>query len=275
MNFLLKISVYLFIFTSLTSCITLKDLKYLQEDENLVLNQEGLIKENIEPYRLRVDDIVKIYVETSDPDANLLFGANNLQQGNTSTSSSTNSNNNSGGGFYMTGLQIQYDGFINAYGLGQIQAAGNTLDQLKKTVQQKLDKLYQPGKAIARVYLEGINFTILGEVQQPGNKSVPKYRLNLIEALAYSGDFTQLADRKNIHLIRQYPEGQKRVTLDITKENVMNSPYFYLHPNDIIIIDPRKEKVTGVGGGTTLGDVTQVLSITVQAITMYLFFKSL
>ncbi len=273
MNFLQKLSIYLLIIFSLNSCITLKDLKYLQEDENLVLNQDGLIKENIEPYRLRIDDVVKIYIETSDPDANLLFGPNNIQQNGSSTTNS--SNNNSGGGFYMNGLQIQYDGYINAYGLGQIQASGNTLDQLKKAIQQKLDKLYQPGKAIARVYLEGINFTIMGEVQQPGNKTVQKYRLNLIEALAQSGDFTQLADRTNIHLIRQYPEGQKRVTLDITKENVMNSPYFYLHPNDIIIVDPRKEKVTGIGGGTTLGDVTQVLSITVQAITMYLFFKSL
>jgi hypothetical protein len=55
----------------------------------------------------------------------------------------------------------------------------------------------------------------------------------------------------------------------------MNSPYFYLQSGDQIIIDPLKEKISGIGGGTTIGDVTQFMSLGMSAITTYLFFKSL
>jgi polysaccharide export outer membrane protein len=68
-----------------------------------------------------------------------------------------------------------------------------------------------------------------------------------MEAIANAGDITITGDRKAVTIIRKSPTGVQMHDLDLTDINVMNSPYFYLQPNDYIYIKPLKQKNLGTG----------------------------
>jgi polysaccharide export outer membrane protein len=68
-----------------------------------------------------------------------------------------------------------------------------------------------------------------------------------MEAIANAGDITITGNRKAVTIIRKSPTGVQMHDLDLTDINVMNSPYFYLQPNDYIYIKPLKQKTWGTG----------------------------
>jgi polysaccharide export outer membrane protein len=61
--------------------------------------------------------------------------------------------------------------------------------------------------------------------------------------------------------------------LDLTDINVMNSPYFYLQPNDYIYIKPLKQKLGNRKTGIeSLGTVITLLSLATT--TFFLLFRN-
>jgi polysaccharide export outer membrane protein len=255
----------------INSCIGVKDINYLQPNSNLELNEEGLVSRNIEKYKLQVDDIISVNLTSLDPDA-LKF----LIGGNQGQSQSQGQGQALGNAFYLTGNRIDGDGKLHVLGLGSFNVAGKTIEEAEKEIGQKLKQTtYKDNISEIKIRLEGINFTVLGEVKSPGAKTIRRINVNLLDAIAASGDLEKLADRKNIIIIRQYSEGNKRVNIDITREDIQNSPYFWLQPNDYIIVNSRKEKMTGFGANTWITDITQSLSLAVSSISLFLFIQNL
>lgn len=59
-----------------------------------------------------------------------------------------------------------------------------------------------------------------------------------------AGDLTIYGKRENILLTRVYENGDReQVRLDLTKSEVLNSPYYYLRQNDNIYVEPIKTKI--------------------------------
>jgi polysaccharide export outer membrane protein len=267
-----------FVFCSvfLSSCIGVKDLKYLQPSENLQLNEYGLIPVTYENYRIKKDDILAMVLITSDENASKFLSEENttvFKGGGSSVAGSYGTGNSR---LRTGGLIVDPNGYITIYGLGEFYVYGLTLREVTNLVQAKLDQvLYNEGKAEVRMNLGEIRYYMVGEIGAPGEKIESSTRVDLLQAIAKSGDLTRYADRKHIRIIREYPEGKKNIVLDITRDDIMNSPYFYLQSGDQVIIDPLKEKISGLGGGTTIGDVTQFMSLGMSAITTYLFLKGL
>ena len=84
---------------------------------------------------------------------------------------------------------------------------------------------------------------MLGEVTKPGLVSIPGERINLLEAIALAGDLTFYGRRDNVLVIRESNNKREFARLDLTKPEIMASPYFYLQQNDIVIVEPNKKKV--------------------------------
>ena len=74
----------LLVFLVLTSCVNVKDVRYLQPNENLVLNSEGLISyDNMPKYRVTKHDILKLNIITTPKgDAEQFYSSLHAQQGN-------------------------------------------------------------------------------------------------------------------------------------------------------------------------------------------------
>lgn len=97
------------------------------------------------------------------------------------------------------------------------------------------------------VKLTGLRYTTLGEINSTGSQVIFQERATILEAMANAGDIPIEGDKKSVRILRQYPHGQEIHRLDLTDINVMSSPYYYIQPNDIIIVDPLVQKSLGIG----------------------------
>lgn len=258
-----KASYTLLLLFAFMSCIPLKDIKYIQPDEKLKLNEYGMIEENRPLYHLQVNDNINIRVSTRNPEM-----LNMLSEYVGNTRSAGGSENQ-----LQNGVRVQEDGNIELPRIGKIHVEGLTLVEAREKIETEFYKIFNPDAAYIEVIMPGINFTIVGEAAS-GNYFVPRYDFNLLQAFAMAGNLTDVADRKHIQILRTTPEGSHRVELDITKESIMNSEYFWLQPNDIIIVNPKRQKQWGIGLNP-IQTITTVFGAIATIIGIYFFFKNL
>ena len=113
------------------------------------------------------------------------------------------------------------------------------------------------------VKLTGIRYTVNGEVGSTGTKTLYQARVNIFEAIANAGDIEVTGNRKDVLIIRHYPQGQQIHHLNLLDVAVMQSPYYYIQPNDIIYVKPLKQKSWGTGttGMQTVATIVTALSL--------------
>ena len=75
-------------------------------------------------------------------------------------------------------------------------------------------------------------------------------------------------------IIRQYPDGQKIHHIDVTDIKAMQSPYYFIHPNDIILVKPLKRKAIGAGQ-TAIQNISTISSILAVLVSTYFLTKNL
>lgn len=247
-----------------TSCIPVKDLTYLQ-DKNTSIEQSKVAVVESKPYRLQVNDILKINIKAIDPKLVSIF---NTTENNVDAVKSESS-------LYFDGFTVDDHGNIRMPILGEINVIGYTLEEVRiKIEKQLLEEYFKIAANIfVTVKLAGFRYTINGEVGSTGTKTLFQDHVNIMEAIANSGDITTVGNRKSVTVIRQTPTGVQMNDIDLTDKNVMKSPYYYLQPNDYIYVKPLKQKTWGTGqtGIQSIGTIITLLSL---ATTAYLIIKN-
>lgn len=236
----------------ITSCRTpLKDLIYLNKIET---GKTYGNHPNDEEYRIRPNDQLFIQVISDDP-MNAAF-LNIINSGTTmgNMGSTTNS-------MELITFLVDESGKIDYPQLGELEVKGLTTTEVNKLIQKGVDE-YLEG---ASVFVKLVNrtITVLGEVKNPGQKLMVKNQLSIFEALGAAGDITDWGNRHNVKLIRELPEGKQIEELDMTDPALINSPFYYILPHDIIYVEHN----TKVYGAKNLGYATPI-SILVSLITL-------
>ena len=95
-----------------------------------------------------------------------------------------------------------------------------------------------------------------------------------MEAIANAGDINVIGDRKQVLIMRQIPQGTEMHTIDLTDVAVIQSPYFFLQPNDYIYVKPLKQKSWGTGT-TGIQSFNTIITALTLLISTYLIFKTL
>lgn len=263
MNTSLSITLILLLFLT-TSCITNKDVVYLQEGED-VENDSMLAKEVVKPYRVQVNDILRINVKALDEELTRIF--------NPSKNENQNENQQS---LYFSGFTVDVHGDIEFPILGKIKVLGFTTDEVEHKVKEKLLRHYfkETAQIFVTVKLSGLRYVVTGEVKSPGTITLFQDRVNIIEALANAGDILQTGDRKDVIIVRQYANGQKIHHIDLTSLKALNSAYYYIKPNDMIMVKPLKRKSLGAGQ-TAVQTFSTVASIFSVIVSTYFLAKNL
>ncbi len=271
-----------------TSCITTKDVRYLQPSESLVINEEGLVPYNIPIYRITKNDMLNLNIVTTPKgDAAQFYSAYNTSGGTGSGAVNSAAASGRAGGvgavaggnvnFYFNGLKVDNNGDINVFGIGYIKAEGRTLDDVAKEIQNKVNENFQEGKSEVRLNTDGITYYILGDVEttgMSGEKVAHKNTLTITEALAINGGLNRTVDKKEIVIHRKLPEGIKIAKIDLTREDLMNSPYYYLQNGDEIYLNTRRKSLNGFGKDPIQTLLTGVTAIT-TALTLYTILQRL
>ncbi|MDM1556636.1 polysaccharide biosynthesis/export family protein [Chryseobacterium indologenes] len=272
-----------------TSCITTKDVRYLQPSESLVINEEGLVPYNIPVYRITKNDMLNLNIVTTPKgDAAQFYSAYNTSggTGGGAVNSAATMGGRAGGvgstiggnvNFYFNGLKVDINGDINVFGIGYIKAEGRTLDDVAKEIQVKVNENFQEGKSEVRLNTDGITYYILGDVETTGlsgEKVAHKNTLTITEALAINGGLNRTIDKKEIVIHRKLPEGIKIAKIDLTREDLMNSPYYYVQNGDEIYLNTRRKSLNGFGKDPIQTLLTGVTAIT-TALTLYTILQRL
>ncbi|MBF0597457.1 polysaccharide biosynthesis/export family protein [Faecalibacter sp. WQ 117] len=242
----------------MTSCISLKDVQLIQPDSNLKLDSKGMIEYNIPEYYIQKNDMLLINVSSVNP-STLGILSDFTTSGNRTFSQNQNQ-----------GVMVREDGKIELPRIGKIEVEGLTIKQAREKIEGEFYKIYTPEGTYIDVNLAGIEYTIVGETNN-GVFRANKKDMTIIEAFARTGNNNIYADLKNVRIIRTTPDGSKQVNVDLTKESIMNSEYYWIQNNDIIVVNPRKEKVWGVGLNP-LSVVTTVMGVLGTILGVYLFF---
>jgi polysaccharide export outer membrane protein len=246
-----------------TACVPTKDLIYLQTT-NPADTATVLHPMVTKPYRLQVNDIINVVIKANDPKLVEIFKATDFGTQVTKTEQS----------LYFDGYTVNEHGTIRMPVLGELLVIGFTLDEVRLKIENQLltDYFTKEANIFVSVKLAGLHYTVNGEVVMPGSKVEYKEKLTLLEALANSGDITMTGNRKAVTILRQFPQGSEMHEIDLTDIKVLQSPFFYVQPNDYIYVKPLKQKSWGTGK-TGIESLSTIISLLALITTSYILLK--
>jgi len=213
------------------SCIPLTKVKYLQDKVGETPTSEFLNTKT--DYKLIPGDYLYIRILTLDQKSNEIF-ANITGSGASGYMNMTDQN------LYLSSYMVNDSGFISFPLLGNIYAKGKTITQIEESLNKAASEIMKESSVVVKLVL--YNISVLGEVQAPGKYTIYNNRVNIFEALAMAHDLTNFANRNKVQIIRTEGNKNNIVTLDLLSKDILSSPYYYLQPNDIIYVEPLKNK---------------------------------
>ena len=160
----------------------------------------------------------------------------------------------------MTGYSINENGEVEIPFIGSIVVVGLTLREAHQRVDQEVAKLFS--NYHLQIRLGGVRFSLLGEFNKPGKAVILQNQVTIFEALAIGGDLTAVANREKVHLVRQYPDGTKIHQINLLDRSVIESPFYFIKPNDVIYAEPLEQRSWGIGitGAQTFTTIISTLS---------------
>jgi polysaccharide export outer membrane protein len=202
---------FVFLFAS---CITSKDKLYLQKEEG----EKTYRTVPFQQYRLGINDEIVYYMMTTSAETQYLYNAGQYL----------------GNGIQSITFRIYEDGCVVLPTIGKVPIAGLTIREAEKVITEKFSSIVTDTEV--KIALANNYFYVQGDGGK-GQFYVYKENLNIFQALAMAGDISSIGDKKHIKIIRKGADGRDHIeSFDIRKESIVESDYYYIHPNDVIYI---------------------------------------
>jgi polysaccharide export outer membrane protein len=243
------------------ACVPAKKLMYLQHGDELKrrkdVPKDSILRSHalsIQEYRIQPLDILSVSFETlsDENDAFDFLSKLTLRQGRIGGGAGVNAN--------VNGIVVNTEGEIEFAVLGHIKVAGLTIFQAEDSIQAIASKFIPD--VIVRVRMLNFRFTVLGEVNGESTVVSPTTRLTMMEAIGQAGGLSELADRSHVKVIRQNGNNAEIFYVNLLKEEYLESPYYYIQQNDILIVPALKQRTFRRYFTGNLGIITSVLSFT-------------
>lgn len=166
------------------------------------------------------------------------------------------------GGGALIGYIVDEDGNINFPFVGNINVVNLTTTQAAAKIQKALSD-YVSNISVTVKYIDN-QVTVMGEVQRQGVYNFSQDRITIYEAIGLGGGITRYGDRKNVVLTRHIGEKITRFKLNLSDSKIMTKDYFYVQPNDVIIVEPLKAISTSYSNityTTILSSITTLIAV--------------
>jgi polysaccharide biosynthesis/export protein len=238
-----------------TSCTTTNKVAYFQNPKDTTYKQNIKLVEA----PLESNHFLKISISSSKSSVGASIFNPYPPEANDKTANAKGATDN------FVSYLIDSDGNIEMPTLGKVKAKGRTKTELKdyitnQIIAQKL--LLDP---VVEIRLLNFEVTILGEVTSPSVITVPSEKITLVKALGMAGDITIYGKKDNVLLIREENGVRKTKRLDLTSSSFLASDYYYLHPNDVVYVEPNKARVA------ISGRSQQVLPLVLTSVSILVF----
>ncbi len=236
-----------------SSCGSRKNMIYLQNDST----QINTLYEQYVP-KIQVNDILTIVVTAADPKVTAPF--------NPVSSMTTSNLTQSVDMALRPTYTVDNQGDITLPMLGKVHVAGLTRVEAIEKIRSELGAyIKDPG---VNMNFNNFRVSVLGEVAKPGSFILPTERVTVLEALGMAGDLTIRGVRQNVLLIREVDGHKTMHRLDLTQQNTLNSPYYYLAQNDVIYVEPNKAQINNSKLGANSNIIISIASLLITVISV-------
>ena len=213
-----------------------------------------------EDYQVRVGDRLFVYVYSIDERLSQMFNSS----GSNMNASQLRQGNNMGGSYDLYTYLVLEDGTIDYPMVGKMSVRGKTTREIKLMLEKELAGYIASSYTEYQMVSVEVNvvrrsFSVISD-RGSGIFTIQKEKVTIFEALAMAGDIGDFGDRSKVRIIRE-TEGQTKVKMfDVRSEDIINSEFYYIEPNDVIYIQRIKGQSFGINSVAT--------SISVAATTL-------
>ena len=234
----------------LASCVTSRKVNLLQESgkHGVPAYADTLTYED---YNIRIGDRLYVYVYSIDERVSSMFNAS----GNSGIySSQIRRGTGVSESYDLYTYLVDEDGMIDSPLVGKIPVRGKTTREVKAVLEQSLMEYVQDQTEYKLLSVE-VNivrgtFSVISD-HGSGMFAMPKEKVTIFEALAMAGDIGDFGDRSKVRIVREIEGETKVMTFDVRSEDIINSEYYYIEPNDVIYIQRIKGQSFGINSVTT------------------------
>jgi polysaccharide export outer membrane protein len=214
-----------------TSCISQNKVKLLQEKTTQGMAADYPNSKST-TYRLQSGDHLYIEVYSVDPKTSKFFQTDFPDLMNPTY-------------LYLKSYSVDEFGYINFSFVDKMYVKGLTILEVREQVQKTLNEYFKEATAVVKL----VNFevSVIGEVNDPGSFTIYRDQINLFQAIGLAGGFKDFGNPRKVKLVRQTATGSSMVQVDLSESKFLESPYFYLQPNDIVYIEPLNAKSWSYG----------------------------
>lgn len=213
----------------LTSCVSKKDILYLQDLQDSLPKQEQSYDTTIKD-----DDLLRIFVSSE----NMLA----VQDFNMLISNTLESSQQALGQQQIFAYLVDSNGIIEFPVIGSFKISGLTVEEATATLKDKISA-YVTDDFNVDIRILNYKITVLGEVNKPGTFKLESNRTTLLQAIGYAGDLTIYGDRKTVTVLREINNEQISKTIDIRSAEFLQSDFYYVKQNDVIIVHPNNAQI--------------------------------
>jgi len=215
----IQFSTFIVLIILFSSCSSTKNTTYFQNiPKDTILT--NLVSKDFEP-KIQKGDLLGITVASLSPENTAIYNAPQNVQGP------------------LTGYLVDENGDIQFVKLGTLHVEGMTRKEIKDTLEKKLTPYL--AQAVVAVGFLNRHITMIGGIS-PQIIPMPNDNMTILDALAASGGIAEKGRPDNILVVREKGNSKEFKRLNLTDNSIFYSPYFYMQPNDIVYVEPVKEK---------------------------------
>jgi polysaccharide export outer membrane protein len=231
----------------------------LQVSKNV--QQEAVYGKLLEEHRLQPNDILYVNVVTAVEEYAGMFSATQAHQQMTATMSASS--------MYFTHYPVDVAGNVKMPLIGNVYVAGLTVPEAEKLIFEKVSEIVYDVQVVVR--LAGFRINVVGEVKNPGEYTVYRDHATVMEALSLAGDMNYYGNRREIMIVRNTQDSFVTHLIDLTDRNMLSSPLFYLHPGDLVYVQPLPRTIFRVN----ISDIVTYLSAISSSLALVVAIVSL
>ncbi len=209
------------------SCSVSKPTYYFKDiKRDTVINNTAF---NFEELKIKKTDILNISISSLSKEEDAIFSKQEVASGTAVASA-------------VAGFPLDNNGNIHLHKLGKLKAEGMTRSELKNSLEKQLEPYLKD--PVVNINFANHFITVIGEVGTPQKLNMTEERMSIVDVVAQSGNVGANAKLSDVMLIREKVPGSKEFKhVSLEDNTIFTSPWYYLQPNDVVVVNPDVNKV--------------------------------